>query len=230
MKIYCLKHVPFEGPGLITKWAKLHGHRIVEVDLFTEDPLPPVKEGDGLLVMGGPMNIYQYRDYPFLKKEVEFLRRALNKQIKTVGICLGAQLLADVLGGKVYQGPVKEIGWMPVDFTPEARQWCAGLPKTLSVLHWHGDTYDLPEGAVRLAKSKHCKEQGFLYKDIALGLQFHMEMTNKGLEGISHVCADELITGVETIHSAERMKKETEFFAMATETALFKILDRFYGN
>src|SRR5690606_23004799 len=119
MKMYGLKHVPFEGPGLVAKWAKLHGHSIVEVDLCMGDPLPPVKKGEGLLVMGGPMNVYQYRDHPFLKTEAEFLRKALKKQIKTLGICLGAQLLADVLGAKVYQSPVKEIGWMPVDFSPE---------------------------------------------------------------------------------------------------------------
>jgi len=122
------------------------------------------------------MNIYQYRDWPWLKPESAFIRRTLAQGKKAVGICLGAQLIADALDARVFQNDQHEIGWFPVTWTPGARAAFPDMPSSSTVLHWHGDTFDLPAGATRLAASEGCREQGFLIKDKCLALQFHMEV------------------------------------------------------
>jgi GMP synthase-like glutamine amidotransferase len=130
-----------------------------------------------LVVMGGPMNIYQDRDHPWLRKERTFLEAHIAAGRPAIGVCLGAQLLADALGGRVTQNPRIEIGWWPVEFTPEARERFPFLPEKIETLHWHGDTFELPAGALRLATSAACANQGFLHDGRVLGLQFHPEMT-----------------------------------------------------
>lgn len=126
--------------------------------------------------MGGEMNIYQYRDWPWLKPERELIRSALGQGKRVVGICLGAQLIADALGARVFQNAEIELGWLPVTWTDEARAVFPALTAAATVLHWHGDTFELPAGAIRLATSEGCPEQGFLIEKKCLGLQFHMEV------------------------------------------------------
>src|SRR4051812_36082961 len=117
MRIHSLEHQAAEGPGKIADWAAARGHSIARTALYADEALPALEAFDVLVVMGGGMNIYQYRDYPWLPMEKAFLRRAIYAGKPILGICLGAQLLADVLGGKVYQNPEKEIGWFPVAIT-----------------------------------------------------------------------------------------------------------------
>jgi GMP synthase-like glutamine amidotransferase len=144
--------------------------------LYREDALPKRDAFDALVIMGGEMNIYQYRDWPWLKPEREFISAALKAGKPAVGICLGAQFLADVLGSRVVQNPNIELGWLPILWTKEARARFTELPEAATVLHWHGDTFGLPEGAIRLAGSEACAEQGFLIPGKCLALQFHMEV------------------------------------------------------
>jgi len=176
MKLCVLQHAAYEGPGEIAAWAAQHGHAVSLHHLYRGDPLPGLKDFDLLVVMGGEMNIYQYRDWPWLKPESAFIKTALARGKRVVGICLGAQLIADALGSRVFQNAEHEIGWLPVIWTKEARAAFPGLPATTTVLHWHGDTFDLPAGAMRLATSEGCPEQGFLIEDKCLALQFHMEV------------------------------------------------------
>jgi GMP synthase-like glutamine amidotransferase len=176
MNIAVLQHAEFEGPGMIGVWASTYNHRIKVHHLYRGDPLPAPDDFDLLVVMGGEMNIYQYREWPWLKSESAFIKYALGDGKKVVGICLGAQLIADALGARVVQNGQVELGWLSVTCTKEAQAAFPELPAFSTVLHWHGDTFGLPPGATRLAFSEACPEQGFLIKDQCLGLQFHMEV------------------------------------------------------
>ena len=176
MNIAVLQHAAFEGPGEIAAWAARHGHPVSVHHLYRGGPPPRPDAFDLLVVMGGEMNIYQDRDWPWLKPEREFIQAALAQGKRVVGICLGAQLIADALGARVVQNPEHELGWLPITWTNEARAAFPGLPAASTVLHWHGDTFELPGGATRLAASDGCPEQGFLIRDKCLALQFHLEV------------------------------------------------------
>ena len=176
MNIAILQHAAFEGPGEIAAWAGQRGHAVTLHHLHQGDALPALDSFELLVVMGGEMNIYQYRAWPWLKTETAFIKSALTAGRKLVGICLGAQFIADALGSRVVQNAQVELGWLPVTWTPGARAAFPGLPEAATVLHWHGDTFDLPPGATRLAASEACPEQGFLIPGKCLGLQFHMEV------------------------------------------------------
>ena len=175
MKLSVLQHAENEGPGEIAAWARARGHEVICHYLYRGDPLPAPGAFDLLVVMGGEMNIYQYRDYPWLKPEREFIAATMAAGRPVVGICLGAQLIADVLGARVAQNPLYELGWLPVEPTAEARQLFPSLPASPTVLHWHGDTFDLPAGAIRLAHTPACPEQGYVIPGKCLALQFHFE-------------------------------------------------------
>lgn len=176
MKIAVLQHAAYEGPGEIAAWAAQRGHAVSAHHLYRGDPLPEFEAFDLLVIMGGEMNIYQYRDWPWLKPESAFLASTLAHGKKVVGICLGAQLIADALGAGVVQNDHIELGWLPVAWTAKARALFPDLPAMSTVLHWHGDTFGPPEGATRLAASDACPEQGFVIEDKCLALQFHLEV------------------------------------------------------
>lgn len=196
MKIHWFQHVPFEGLGSIKGWMLARGHTL-SVTRFYDGEVPPasVDGFDWLIVMGGPMNIYQYRDHPWLRDEKRAIRDAVEAGKRVLGVCLGAQLIADVLGGKVYQNVEREIGWLPVVATPEGWNSPFGFPQETVVLQWHGDTFSLPSGSVRLAQSAGCDIQAFAVGSRVLGLQFHLEMTPADVAGIVLACADELTSG-----------------------------------
>lgn len=179
MHLHVLQHHPCESPGAILDWARRRDAAITTTHLHRGEPLPAPEAVELLVVMGGPMNIYQDREYPWLRGERAFLEAHIASGKPAVGICLGAQFLADALGARVMQNPHVEIGWWPVEFTPEARERFPFLPKNIETLHWHGDTFELPTGATRLATSAACANQGFLYDDRVLALQFHPEMTRE---------------------------------------------------
>jgi len=176
MNISVLQHAAYEGPGEIAVWARKHGHTVQVHHLYRGDPLTRPDGFDLLVIMGGEMNIYQDRDWPWLKAERKFIRAALEQGKPAVGICLGAQLIADALGARVIQNAEYEIGWLPIQWTDEARGFFPALGSTSTVLHWHGDTFESPPGAIRLALSEGCPEQGYVIRNKCLGLQFHMEV------------------------------------------------------
>lgn len=181
MNLHVLKHVDCEGPGAIGDWAAARGWMLATTSLQHGEPLPDPASVDFLVVMGGPMNIYQDREHPWLRDERAFIAAHIAAGKPAVGICLGAQFLADALGGRVIQNPQVEIGCFPVEFTAEARTRFPFLPASMPVAHWHGDTFELPAGAMRLASSAACVNQGFLYRDQVLALQFHPEVTRDDL-------------------------------------------------
>ena len=140
--------------------------------------------------MGGPMSVHEHRAHPWLPIEKRFLAEAIRARKPILGICLGAQLLADVLGGKVFQNPVKEIGWFPLCVFDRAAP-LAAFPERLTVMHWHGDTFTIPEGARRVAESEACANQAFVHGDRVVGLQFHIELEKVGLEDLAAASLDE---------------------------------------
>lgn len=203
MKLHWLQHVPFEGLGYIEDWAEEQGFSISCTRLYEEeDEFPDVDDFDWLIIMGGPMGIFDYNDYPWLTDEKEFVETAIDEEKTVIGICLGAQLMADVLGANVYPGPEKEIGWFPITRSPGAPDL---VPEELTVFHWHGDTFDTPDGAVPLAVSEPGINQGFVYKDQAVALQFHMEIADHGMEALIQECGHELVDAP-YIQSADEMK------------------------
>ncbi len=197
MKLHYLQHVPFEGLGSIEDWAKAKGHALSATRFYNNEPLPNVEDIDWLVVMGGPMNIYEESKYPWLAQEKRFIEQAIANEKIVLGICLGSQLIADVLGAKVFPNPDKEIGWFPIELTSEAQSSPTFnvLPQQFTVFHWHGDTFELPSGAIRMAKSEGCENQAFIYGERVIGLQFHLESTKESIQKLVENCADELVEG-----------------------------------
>jgi GMP synthase (glutamine-hydrolysing) len=196
MRLHYLQHVAFEGPGSIAEWAEKKRARTSATRLFLGEPLPDPEDFDLLIVMGGPMNIYEEKAYPWLAAEKQCIRRAIDRGRHVLGICLGAQLIADVLGARVLRNEHKEIGWFPLQPSEEApRELRHLLADSLEVMHWHGDTFDLPAGALRLASSKGCRNQGFVAGATVLALQFHLETTRQGLKDLIAHCGAEITKG-----------------------------------
>lgn len=181
MHIHYFQHVHFEGPGYIKQWANKHGHQVTSTLFFEAGyTLPDLATIDALIVLGGPMSIYDEREYEWLVDEKRFIGEAVEAGKKILGICLGAQLLANVLGAAVKPAPNKEIGWFPVFPTDESKHlpWFDDLFKDHpTVLHWHSDKFELPYGALNLAYSAANKNQAFAVGQQLLGLQFHLEAT-----------------------------------------------------
>jgi GMP synthase (glutamine-hydrolysing) len=177
--VLILRHMPHEPGGTLETTLALAGLRYRYVDLFAETPdALPLDQAAGLIVLGGAMNVDEVDRYPFLTADVKWIRQALANDMPILGICLGSQLLAKSLGAKVYPNRVKEIGWYPMNFLPAAADDpLFALSGLRTVFQWHGDTFDLPNGAVHLAKSPLCEHQAFRYGRKAYGLQFHIEMT-----------------------------------------------------
>jgi len=213
-----------EGMGKIADWIHERGHTVNCTRLHRNDPLPLENEFDLLLIMGGPMNIYEYRNYPWLPAEKETIKRAIDSGKKVLGICLGAQLIADVLGAKIYQNAQMEIGWYPVHFKSVKKSIpaFAAFPESLTVLHWHGDTFDLPEGAVNLAESAACRNQAFIYGDRVIGLQFHIEMDEPDVNAFLDDILPEPIPG--QIQSAQQIS-EGNHHLPSIHSALYSMLD-----
>lgn len=227
MKVRCFQHVSFEGLGLIAPWLRARGHEISFTRWWAGDAAPEVDDYDWLIVMGGPMNVYQHRDHPWLLAEKAALCSAFAAGKRVLGVCLGAQLIADVLGGKVAQNPEREIGWWPVRAVP-TDEGAAGaryaFPGHSMVLHWHGDTFTLPPGATRLAESAACAQQAFAWGERVLGLQFHLEMGADAVAEIATGCADELRSGGRWVQSAEQLAAGAREHGPAAEAFLHRLL------
>jgi GMP synthase (glutamine-hydrolysing) len=179
-----IRHVPFEDLGSFASPLRERGFAVAYRDAGLDDlGARDLLDADLLIVLGGPIGVYEVRDYPFLKGEIAMVERRLKAGRPVLGLCLGAQIMAKALGSRVYKGKRKELGWSPLELTDAGRKSVlAELGPRTAVLHWHGDTFDLPRGAELLASTRLYANQAFSWRRHALGLQFHIETTVHGLE------------------------------------------------
>lgn len=225
IKIHTIMHVPFEGLGCIAEWISKNNHPVSFTKFYESYQLPDLNGIDWLVIMGGPMGVYDEALYPWLAEEKEYIRQAINGGKTVLGICLGSQLIAEVLGAKVYPNEQKEIGWMKVKRTQTSKESpiLGNTEAEFSVFHWHGDTYDLPAGSTHLFESEVCKHQAFLYQEKVLGLQFHFEVTPETLLGMVENGENELIES-NTVQSAKVIMTETKHFE-SNNNKMFQLLD-----
>jgi len=194
-EVLVLQHVAPETAGRIGDAVVAAGHTLRVVRSFAGEPVPQsLGTSAGLVVMGGPMGVYERDQYPYLHAELRLIEQALRSERPLLGVCLGSQLLAHALGAKVRPGPSKEIGWHELMLYPEAAAdlMLSSAPHSFTGLHWHGDVFDLPAGAVGLARSAQTVWQAFRYGPSAWGLLFHMEVTQPMVAAMVHAFPDEL--------------------------------------
>lgn len=229
MRIHYLQHVPFEGPAAIVDWATRRGHGLTGTHLYRGDTFFDLDTCDGLVVMGGPMSVNDGERYPWIETETRLIAGAIERNMPILGVCLGAQLIAKALGARVYPAPEKEIGWFPVRRVDPAESGAfAGGPATFTPFHWHGETFDLPRGARRLAETEVCPNQAFQFGRRVIGLQFHIEATPESVAALIEGAAHEITGGrfqqtpAEILDSADRSAK--------VRPILFDILDQLWAR
>jgi GMP synthase (glutamine-hydrolysing) len=181
--VAAIRHVAFEDLGLLEPLLRDRGATIRYLEAGVDELSgSAVAEADLLVVLGGPIGVYEDKAYPFLRQEIASVERRLAAGRPTLGICLGSQIMARALGARVFPSGAKEVGWGPVELTPAGQRSALSRLDGVPVLHWHGDTFDLPPGATLLASTEVCRHQAFQWGGTALGLQFHIEVTATGLE------------------------------------------------
>lgn len=212
MRLHSLEHVSFEALAAIGDWAKGKNISTSSTKLFSGQKLPHPDDFDFLCIMGGPMNIYQEDQYPWLKAEKEFISAAIEAGKIVVGICLGAQLIADCLGGKITKNEFGEIGWNKIQLTVQARNMSQfkHLPAVMEVFQWHGDTFSLPDNAISIASSEGCVNQGFVYAGKVYAFQFHIEYDRQSIETMIEKCPEDFTSGGRYIQSATQMLENAE--------------------
>ena len=227
LRFLSIEHVPQEGLGLISAYIQDLGASLVRHQQYQPHRLSvPHDDYDVLLVMGGPMGVYDGDQYPWLDHELHFVREAIDRGKQVLGVCLGAQMIAKALGAEVRKSPCTEIGWYPLRFEDAFLETKIGqgLDRQMNVLHWHGDTFAIPPGALRIAGSEACVNQGLLYEERVLGLQFHLEMGEEETRVMVEHFGHELVPE-QFVQDAGEIKARTVECAGPARQVLFSILD-----
>jgi GMP synthase-like glutamine amidotransferase len=229
IRIHCFMHVPFEGPGIIENWAHDKGHQMDYTRFYEKESLPEISEVELLVIMGGPMNAFDYQIHPWMEEEIAWVKRYMDAGKPLIGICLGAQIIAAALGVDVYPGKHKEIGWHNLQFLPSLGEFriFGNLPDTRKVFHWHGDTFPIPAGALRIASSEAFPNQAFIHNKRTIALQFHLEVTLESVTGMVDNCRNELESGP-YIQSEEEILKGAGFYD-SNQPLMFRFLDYLSG-
>jgi GMP synthase-like glutamine amidotransferase len=231
MHLVVLQHVPFEGPASLIDWSLDRNIKLSIQFMHQPQAMPQPHLYDGIIVLGGPMGVYDDDQHPWLSAEKEFLTAAMHAGKAILGICLGAQLLAQLCGATVRRNRYKEIGWWPIHFTETALQspLFEDFPAELEVMHWHGDTFDLPKNSQLLASSAGCHNQGFLSHDgKVLGLQFHMEWNFDVAQALTTHCHHELVSHSCYVQTEEEILRPNEAYARMNAW-MSKLMDRFFA-
>jgi len=184
-RLHYLRQVPYEGLGFIGEWAEARAVEVSETRPYLGEAYPDLADLQWLVVLGGPMGASDEESVPWLRAEMEFLRAAIDHGTQVLGICLGAQMLAKVLGGRVSRHPHAEIGWHQLELLPEGDWLTPFVVADTAVLQWHFDSFTLPPGGVQLARTEGCEQQAFLWGSNVLGLQFHPEFTMAEAERVA---------------------------------------------
>jgi len=222
-------HVPFEGPGLIADWIREKNHSLDYTRFYEDDFLPAASEIDMLVIMGGPMDVFDFHIHPWMQDEIEWVAEFIKTRKPVLGICLGAQIIAASLGVDVCPGKEKEIGWHNLQFLPslgDFRIW-KDLPGTRKVFHWHRDTFPIPKGATCIASSQAFPNQGFIYNKQVLALQFHLEVTPQSVKDLVEHCRNELVPGP-YIQTEKEIMGRSNYYETNREL-LFQLLE-YLGN
>lgn len=203
--IRIFRHISCEGPGYLAE--VLQNYNIpYELVCIDADETPPTQIDDvsGLVFMGGPMSVND--DIDWIQAELDIIQRAVKAELPVLGHCLGGQLISKALGGKITANPIKEIGWLAVQKTPnpQAEDWLAGFEDNCSLFHWHGETFSIPQGATNILRSHHCEHQGFVIGN-TLALQCHIEMTEAMVREWADLYTDELTDSAATVQSQKEM-------------------------
>jgi GMP synthase-like glutamine amidotransferase len=223
MKFLILQHVPFEGPAAIKVWAEKNCHQLAHHYCPEQTIYPPLNSFDAVIIMGGPMGVNQ--PLPWLQPELAFIQQIIAAKKQVLGICLGAQLIAKALGAQVSKHHQREIGWFNVKQTTAANNWVHKiLPPTFMPLHWHGDSFEIPPGAVHLYHSPACSNQAYLYDQHVLGLQFHLEFDRDTAIRVADACSDELQEGGLYVQSANSLLADQTNFKNAN-ALMFNLLN-----
>jgi len=226
MRIHAIQHVPYEGVGLIGDWAEQHGHELTVTHATTER-YPGPEEFDFLVIMGGPMDADDEIASPWLVIEKHFIAEAIADGKLVLGICLGAQIIAEVLGGRVRRGVEREIGWYPVTRTeaglvqPLFSHW----PDTVVVGHWHSDTFDMPMSMQPVLSSEVTPNQAFVFDGHVVGLQFHLEWDEESLAALLEASGDELVDRTTFVMSTSEIADEIPDRVPVCLALLYGLLD-----
>ncbi len=209
-RIHYLQHVAYEDLGCIAQWVIEKEYKITSSKFYEDYVLPNHSTYDWLIILGGPMGVYEQERYSWLTVEKEFIKQAIEQNKTVIGICLGSQLIASALKAKVYPNKEKEIGWFPINVSEAIINPLFNNEKCYPVFHWHGDTFDLPQNAALLASSEACANQAFIYSDKVIGLQFHLEVTENSLKQMIIFGGSELTTE-KYIQTVQEMSNQKEF-------------------
>lgn len=229
-RIHYLQHVPFEGPAAIADWADSRGLELRPCHVYRQ-PMPDPATVQAVIALGGPMGVHDETEHPWLRQEKAFLHTLLQRQVPILGICLGAQLLADVMGARVRRQAHAEIGWHSLHFSAAARQHrlFEGFPETLEVMHWHGDTFDCPSGMTGVGASAACPNQGFFDPGgHLLGLQCHLEWDAATAAALVDKAGGELEGDSPYVQSAAEILRPAAPFESMHPWA-HRLLDRLFG-
>jgi GMP synthase-like glutamine amidotransferase len=213
MRVHYLQHAECDRPGSIRHALKSSGHTLTCTRLYLDEILPEMKNFDWLIILGGDMGVHDEAAFPWLRREKAFIKAAIESGKIILGICLGAQLVAHVLGARVHKNRHTEIGWFPITPLEGIKQTrlCDVFPGRIEVFHWHEDTFDLPEGSVAIAESKACPNQGFTYGSRVVGLQFHPEITKEAANAFFQDCGQKIGSGPYIQSPAEILANDRGF-------------------
>jgi len=225
MHIHFIQHMPFEHPATIADWAEEKNHTTTYTKVFEEVTFPLPDSFNMLVIMGGVMGVYEEDEYDWMLVEKAFIKNAINAKKKVFGVCLGAQLIAEALGAKVFPHTTKEIGWFEVEKVI-SHKLIQKLPQVFTTFHWHGDTFNLPENAIHLFKTGGCAQQGFVYNDHVAGLQFHMEVKEDLLNGMTENERAELVKD-KYVQTEDDIKSFAQQYISQQKKFMYNFLDAF---
>ena len=207
MRVHYLQHASFEGINCLAPWFRERGHTLTGTHFYRGDVLPNVSDIDWLVILGGPMSVHDEHIHPWLITEKQFIQQVIDQEKILLGICLGGQLIANVLGATVKKNKYKEIGWHPIfrNDAVEASFLKGIFPKEMDMFHWHGDTFDIPTGAIPIASSEACANQGYVIGDRIIGLQCHPETNLEFINYLAEAGTDELAEDSPYIQTREEL-------------------------
>jgi len=226
MRLHSIQHVACEDLAAIGDWAEKNAHKVTVTRQYAEESLPAPEQIDALVVLGGPMSVHEEKKYPWLVEEKDFIRDCIYEGKRVLGVCLGAQLISHVLGGDVAPMGYREIGWWPVRLTDQARATSIfnDWPGEFTAMHWHGDQFSIPPGAVHIAGNDACPHQAFIFRNRVTALQFHLEETEAATEALLENWKDEMAEGGQYVQNADAIR-QGYCNLPATKALLEKLLD-----